>query len=80
MYTYLCEQQADSENSQGPRNSRANKRGRVQGVGKGGGANQATQALNSPTPPEQVASQIEHGHPLGGYTAKHIHSGSLEDA
>lgn len=64
----------------GIRNPRANKGRRVQGTGKGGGANQAAQALNSQTPPEEVASQTEHGHPLCGYTAKHTHSGSLEDA
>ncbi|MBF8267385.1 MAG: hypothetical protein HW388_893 [Dehalococcoidia bacterium] len=74
------EEQENTEDFPGPRNSRANKGSRVQGSGESGGADPIAQAINSPPPPGQVASQAEHGHPLDGYTAKHIHSGSLEDA
>jgi hypothetical protein len=73
------EGQEDAENSQGPRNSRANKRRRVQGVGKSGRANKATQDFNSPTPPEEVTSQTAHDHRHGDCIAKHTHLGSPED-
>jgi hypothetical protein len=42
--------------------------------------NETNQAINSPSPPEEVESQTVHERPHGDYISKHTHLGSLEDA
>ena len=68
--------QGQTEDPEGSRDSRPNT-GRVHGQPQEGG--KAGREV-TPQPPEEVTSGTEPDHHLGGYTAKHTHSGSLEDA
>lgn len=65
-----------AKDSKGFRNSNPQAQGRVRRNRKGGETHQTS---SSPPPPEEVASRTAPSHHRGDYTAKHIHSGSLED-
>ena len=71
--------QEDSEDSEGPRDSRPDAGGSDARLQEGGGAYQG-EASNSPSPPEEGLTQTSPSPRLGGYTAKHTRSGSPEDA
>lgn len=72
---YGRQENEDTKNSKGFRNSNPQAQGSVRRNRKGG---ETHQTPSSP-PPEEVKSRTAPFHRRGDYTAKHIHSGSLED-
>lgn len=73
---YGRQENEDTKNPERFRDTNPETQGRVRRTRKGGKANQTT---SSQPPPEEVTSQTAPSHRRGDYTAKHIHSGSLED-
>ncbi len=71
--------QTYAEDPTGQGNPSPNKRGLGDNSGEGSEAHSG-EALNSPSPHEEVASQKTPGRRRGASTSKHTHSGSLEDA
>ncbi len=70
------EENGQTKNSTRVRDTRTQAKGRVRRTRKGG---ETDQASSSPPPPEEVKSRTVPYHHHGGYTAKHTHSGNLED-
>lgn len=74
--TYGRQENGDTKDPTEFRDTRPEAQGRVRRTRKGG---ETDQASSSPPPPEEVKSRTAPYHHHGGYTAKHTHSGSLED-
>lgn len=66
----------NAKDSKRSRDTNTQTQGRVRRHRKGGETHQTS---SSPPPPEEVEFQTAPSHRCGDYTAKHIHSGSLED-
>lgn len=73
---YEREESGHTKNAAELRDTNTDSEGLIRRPRKGSEANQA---LNSPPPPEEVASQTERSCHCGDCNAKHIRSGSLED-
>jgi len=73
---YGRKENGHSKNSTRVRDTHPKEKGRVRRTRKGG---ETDQAPSSPPPPEEVKSRTAPYHHHGGYTAKHTHSGNLED-
>jgi len=74
--TYGRQENGQTKDSSRVRDTHPKEKGRVRRTRKG---DETDQALSSPPPPEEVKSRTAPYHHHGGYTAKHTHSGSLED-
>jgi|GEM_PF-1156864 len=74
--TYGREEDGHSKDPTELRNPHPEAQGRVRRTRK---SDETDQASSSPPPPEEVKSRTALYHHHGGYTAKHTHSGSLED-
>lgn len=74
--TYGRQENGHTKNPKGFRDTNPEAQGHVRHTRKG---NKTDQAISSPPLPEEVTSQTAPSCHCGDYTAKHIHSGSLED-
>ena len=75
-YNHEQREARDSENTKGARNSGADTGGVREEPGQGGEAGERITA----SPHEEELTRTSPDHRLGGYTATHTRSGSLEDA